>query len=198
MNVSKYLEQLFISKVRIKTLKYFFLNGEAIHLRAAVRELDEEINAVRRELSRMEAIKLLLAEHRGNRKYFRVNTDFLFYDELVSITNKSFGLGGEIIKNAKRIGEMKYALLTQGFTKNRPVGAHAMDLVIVGNDVNMMELDTYVTKEEQKLKRHINYTVLSERDYELRKRRKDAFIIELIHQDCVMLIGSKEEFIREG
>ena len=44
-----------------------------IHLRGAVREFNEEINAVRRELNRLEEAKILLTEKRGNRKYFVLN-----------------------------------------------------------------------------------------------------------------------------
>jgi hypothetical protein len=92
-NPKKYLEQLFISKVRVKALRYFFMHQqEVIHLRGAVRELDEEINAVRRELERMESIDLLITERKGNRKYFRLNQDFTFYDELLGVVFKSFAL----------------------------------------------------------------------------------------------------------
>jgi DNA-binding transcriptional ArsR family regulator len=166
MNPKKNLEQLFISKVRIKALKYFLSKpNEAIHLRAAVRELDEEINAVRRELSRLEGIKFLLSERKGNRKYFKMNLDFVFLDELQAIIFKTFGLGGEIIKNSNKLGEVSFAAITRSFLNGE--NPEGLDLIVVGDNLDMQLLDTLVTAEEKGLSRHINYTVLSSRDFEL-------------------------------
>jgi len=181
MNPSKYLDQLFISKVRIKALRYFVTHpDEPIHLRGAVRELNEEINAVRRELSRLEEIKLLTSERRGNRKYFHVNTGFLFFDDLRSMIYKTYGLGGDVVKNATKLGEITFAALTQSFMQGtatpNPTG---LDLIVVGENITMDLLDNIVTRQEDSLGRHINYTVLAPRDFELHKRRRDTFIMQL-------------------
>jgi hypothetical protein len=194
-NPKKYLDQLFISKVRIKAIKYFFTNTDKpIHLRGAVRELNEEINAVRRELSRMEAIKLLSGEKRGNRKYFTLNPDFVFFDELMGLVYKTFGLGGEILNAEKKLGDIQYALLTQKFVYKKPYGANNVDLVVIG-DVDLQVLDQIVTQEEQKTKSQIHYTVLSKSDFDTRRRRKDAFAAEIVNQQGLLLKGNKLEFV---
>jgi hypothetical protein len=193
-NPKKYLDQLFISKVRIKALKFFFLNmSEPIHLRAAVRELNEEINAVRRELSRMEEIKLLSSEVRGNRKYFKLNTDFIFFTELLGMVHKSFGLGGELVANTKKLGDIKFAVVTQGLTQGKPIGPHKLDLVLVG-DIDMEALHEIVSREERKLQRDLYYTVLTLADFSARQRRKDPLVLELYHQDKVLVIGNPLDF----
>lgn len=197
-NPKKYLDQLFISKVRIKAIKFFFTSpNKPIHLRGAVRELNEEINAVRRELSRMEGIKLLIGEKRGNRKYFMLNPEFAFYDELIGIVFKSFGLGGEVLSNEKKLGDIQYALLTQKYVYNKPYGSNNVDLVVIG-DVDLHVLDQIVTQEEQKTHTQIHYTVLSKTDFETRRRRKDGFANELIAQQCLLLKGNKLEFVGHG
>jgi len=49
------MEELFISRVRVKLLTLFLTSQEPLlHVREIVRRVDEEINAVRRELLRME------------------------------------------------------------------------------------------------------------------------------------------------
>lgn len=194
-NPKKYLDQLFISKVRIKALEYFFAHPDKpIHLRGAVRELDEEINAVRRELERMEEIKLLIGEKQGNRKYFHINPDFVFYNEFAGMMHKSSGLGGEILTNERKLGEIDFALLTQRYTHRKPFGTHNVDLVVIG-DIDLKALDSIVTKEEQRSKTQIHYTVLSHSDFELRRRRRDAFVLELFSQEILMLVGNKQDFI---
>lgn len=193
----KYLEQLFISKVRIKAIRYFLTNQSAqIHLRAAVRELNEEINAVRRELSRMEKIGLLHVERRGNRKYFFLNSDFIFFYELLGLVYKSFGLGADILSSQKNLGQITFAVLTQGFTRNLPVGKHKVDLVIVGEHMNLAEVKALVEKEEKRIGRDIFYAVLTHSDFESRQKRRDLFVTELFMQDLVVLIGDKAQFLQ--
>jgi hypothetical protein len=88
--LQKAVEYLFISKVRIKIVRLFFLHPDvAYHIRGVVREIGEEINAVRRELLRLEQIKLLKSERKGNRLYFVLQMDFPFFDELLSIMYKT-------------------------------------------------------------------------------------------------------------
>jgi len=192
----KSLDSLFISKVRLKTLKYFLLNPEVqIHLRAAVREFQEEINAVRRELSRLEAAKIIKVETKGNRKYFELNGDHPFTSELLSIFHKSFGLGAAIIENGRKIGDIEFAFLTPAFTKNFYYGSQVVDLVVIGN-VDLRMLEDIVQKVQAELNKEIHYMILKSSEFQLRKRRKDQFITDLMVQDNVMLIGNKEEFIR--
>lgn len=194
MHPKKYLDQLFISKVRIKAIKYFVTHpDESIHLRGAVRELNEEINAVRRELTRLESIKMLTSERKANRKYFTMNTDFAYFEELRAMVFKSFGLGAEIVKDAKKLGEVRFAVLTSQFIEGE--NPEGLDLILVGDGIDMQLIDSIVTKEEKQIGRHINYTVLSERDFEQHKRRRDAFISQVLSSDRVMLLGRNRDFV---
>jgi hypothetical protein len=195
-NCQKTLENLFISKVRVKALRYFMLNPEkSIHLRGAVREFSEEVNAVRRELARLEEVKIVNAEAKGNRKYFSLNSEHPFIAELISIFHKSFGVGGEILKNVKRLGQIDYAFLTPAFTKGNYYGTQIIDLIIIG-EVDMQILAEIVKKEEQSIGKEIHYMILKPSDFNIRKRRRDQLIIDLMVQDNVMLIGNKEELIK--
>lgn len=194
MDTKKYLDQLFVSKVRIKALHYFFANSEPIHLRGAVRELNEEINAVRRELDRMEEINLLISERKGNRKYFRLNPDFVFYEELLALVYKSTGLGYDILLNLKKIGQVEFAVLTQGYTRQASYGKHRMDLVIVGDGLDMIKIKKLVEKHEKKIERDIYYAVLDKRDFIMRKTRRDLFMQELFMQQFIMLVGDRLKF----
>ncbi len=194
-NAKKTLDFLMISKVRIKALRYFFFHPDVpVHLRAAVRELNEEINAVRRELTRLEECKILLTERRGNRKYFSLNVNHVFFNELLAILHKTYGLGGSIIKNSSKIGDIDFAILTSSYTRGIRVGVHDVDLVVVGG-VNLDALGEIVSKVEKQLGREVNYTVLKRSEFELRKKRRDSFVVELLMGTKVLLIGSNEELV---
>lgn len=191
----KTLENLFVSKVRVKALKFFMLNpDETLHLRGAVREFDEEINAVRRELTRLEDVKFLTSEAKGNKKYFKLNKTHPLLNEISGIIHKTYGLGGEIIDNLSKLGEVHYALLTSNYTRGVKIGSQPVDFVIVGN-IDMETLHAIISRAEAKLGKEINYTVLRPQELELRKRRRDQFILDLMLQDNVMLVGSHEDFV---
>lgn len=191
----KTLEKLFISKVRVKVLKYFLLHpASPIHLRAAVREFGEEINAVRRELERLESIKLLKTERKGNRKYFTLDQNHPYFDELMPLFHKAFGLGGEITIGNNDLGKIDFALLTNTYTKNLRQGVYAVDLLIVG-DVQLEKVAAIINRYEQKENREIHYTVLKTSEFTLRKKRKDPFIMELLLQPKIMLLGKSEDLV---
>ncbi len=70
------LNDIITSKVRIEILELFFSDvKELYHVRGIVREIKEEINAVRRELEKMEKAGILKKEPRGNRVYYYLRPD---------------------------------------------------------------------------------------------------------------------------
>lgn len=194
-DLKKAIEFLFVSKVRIKIIRLFFLHPDVpYHIRGAVREIGEEINAVRRELMRLELINLLKSERKGNRLYFTLLDSFPFYNELLTIAYKTFGLGGEILRCQKELGEVKFALLTRTYTKGIKTGLHDIDLVIIGK-VNVPALTAAVQRAERQTGREINYTVLKESEFVLRKKRRDAFTLGILQGSKVMLIGDEDELV---
>src|SRR3989304_4720601 len=95
------------SKVRIKVLELFFSNvKEMYHVRGAVREVKEEINAVRLELERLEKAGILKKEPRGNRVYYWVREDYPGFGDLIAIASKTTGLGRTIIDARAKIGKV--------------------------------------------------------------------------------------------
>lgn len=196
INREKTLEDIFVSKVRVKALRYFLLNPtRPLHLRGAVREFKEEINAVRRELMRLEHVKILETESKGNRKIFRLNILHPFVTQLMGLFHQTYGLGGEIISLQKRIGEIQFAVFTSAFTQGTYIGDQKIDLVLIGV-LDMSIVEKVIAEYELKTGREVHYTVMRPSEFELRKRRKDQFIVDLLVQEMVMLIGSHEEFIK--
>lgn len=190
------LEKFFISKVRVKLLKLFLFNpSESYHVRGITRELDEEINAVRRELERMDKVKLVKSERKGNRLYYSLRTDFPLYHEFVALVNKEFGLGKEVISAVSEIGDIQYAWLTKFYTKQLPKGATDVDLVIVGDDINLDSLAEHAKAAEVETDRQVNYTVMSVHEFDIRKQRRDNFVMNLLLSSRVMLIGDEDKML---
>jgi len=190
------LIDLLISKVRVKILELFLGNPEeSYHVRDIVRRVDEEINAVRRELARLEKINLLASEWRANRRFYSVKKDFIFYPELLSVINKSIGLGGALIKNKAKLGKIKYAMLSGAFVRAKPYNQNEVDLFIVGTIV-MPELNVHIKEEETRRNREINFTPMTEEEFNFRKSRRDPFIMGVLSKPRVMLVGDEEEMVK--
>ncbi|MBI3341668.1 hypothetical protein HY024_00940 [Candidatus Curtissbacteria bacterium] len=190
------LNELLISKVRVKILELFLSTPEAnFHVRDIVRRVSEEINAVRRELARLEKIGLLASEWRANRRFYSVKKDFIFYPELLSIINKTVGLGGALIKNKAKLGKVRYAMLSGSFVRGKPFNQNDVDLFIVGTIV-LPELGSLVRDEEARRDREINFTPMTEEEFNFRKNRRDPFVISILAKPRVMLIGDEEEMVK--
>lgn len=195
-NLIKGLNSLFISKVRIKAIKYFLFNPDVpIHLRGAVRDFKEEINAVRREMARLEEIGFIESKIQGNRKYFVLNQKYPLLPEMLGIFHKSFGLGGAIMQNLEKLGDVQFIILSGAFTNFLKPSAHNVDMVVIG-EVNTDELNILVEDAEKKLGRQINYTIMKSSEYILRKKRRDTFIMELLVGNKILLVGSNEDLAK--
>lgn len=190
------LEDLIISRVRVKMLTLFLSNPSMIyHVREVVRQLGEEINAVRRELAHLEKAGLLAKEQRANRLFYRFRKDYVLYFELMELVGKTHGLGWDIVKNKAKLGKIKFAMLSGRFLRGLPHrGGNDVDLLIVGSVV-LPELANLVKQEEVKKERELNYTVMTEEEFAFRKRRRDPFVQEILGGSRIMLIGDEEELV---
>jgi hypothetical protein len=190
------LSDLFISKVRVKILQLFMTNpGQIFHVREIVRRVGEEINAVRRELAHMEKGGMVESEWRANRKFFGFKKDYIFYQDLMSMIHKTKDLGGDIVKNRNKLGRVKYAMLAGHYILGKETRSDDVDLFVVGN-VILPQLAAIVKDEEAKKGREINYTVMSEEEFNFRKRRKDPFVVSILSRSNLMLLGDEEELLR--
>ncbi|MBI3342957.1 hypothetical protein HY032_02280 [Candidatus Gottesmanbacteria bacterium] len=190
------LEDLIISRVRVKMLSLFLSNpGSMFHVRDIVRKVDEEINAVRRELAHMEKGGLVTKEQRANRLFYTFRKDYPLYYELIELIGKTSGLGWDILKHRPKLGKIKFAMLSGRFLRGLSKrGPSDVDLLVVGTVV-LPELGQVVKLEETKRGRELNYTVMTEEEFNFRKRRRDPFVIGILTGSRVMIVGDEEELV---
>lgn len=184
------------SKVRIKVLELFFSNiKEIYHVRGIVREVGEEINAVRRELTRLEKDGILRKEPRGNRVYYAVRPEHPFFGDLISMVAKTTGLGKSIIDNKNKIGKVSFIMFSGKFVRSKDRKRDDdVDMLVVG-DVVLPELASIIRVEESKRGREINYTVMSRDELDFRKKRRDPFLLGILSGSRIMVIGDEEDLV---
>lgn len=189
------LSDFILSKVRVKLFQLFFENpSEMWYVREITRKIDEEINAVRRELERMTQSGLVRSEDRGNRKYYSLNHGYEFFPELTRLVAKTTGLGYEIKKNRRKLGTVKFVMFTGKFAKHQKRAHDEVDILVVG-EVVLPEMAALIREEEKKRGHEINYTVMSEEEYVFRRTRRDPFLISILELPRVMVIGDEEEML---
>lgn len=190
------LEELFVSRVRVKILQLFLGNPQdsLFHVREIVRRVDEEINAVRRELSRMEKFGMVISEWRANRRLYRFRKDYLFYQDLLSLVAKTIGLGGNLIKNKSKLGKIKFAFVSTKFLKGVLSNPEDVSLLVVGSIV-LPQLQAIIADEQAKKETEINYSFMDEAEFKFRVKRRDPFILRVLTQPKVMLVGDEDELL---
>ncbi|HUC95263.1 MAG TPA: winged helix-turn-helix domain-containing protein [Candidatus Saccharimonadales bacterium] len=190
------LGDIITSKVRIKILELFFSNlKEIYHVRGIVREIGEEINAVRRELAKLEGDGVLRKEPRGNRIYYSIRPEYAFFEDLVSIVAKTTGLGREIINNRNKIGKISFVMFSGKFIENKDRKREDdVDILVIG-EVVLPELASIIRVEESKRGREINYTVMGRDEFDFRKKRRDPFLLGILSGSRFMIIGNEEDLV---
>jgi len=190
------LQDLFISRVRVKLIQIFLSRPEEIfYVRQLVRLSEEEINAVRRELARMEKRGMVKKEPRGNRLYYFFRKDYSYYQDLISLIAKTVGLGAAVIKNRHKLGKVKFAMISGRFARRMPrQSAENIDLLIIGN-INLPYLKTLVRQAESEQEQEINYAPMTLEEYKFRKARRDPFLQNILSGGRVMLIGDEEDMV---
>lgn len=189
------LQDIIISRVRVKLLTLLLENPNKMHhVRSLVRQADEEINAVRRELAHLEKAGMVSKEPRANRLYYSFRKTYPLYFELLELICKTTGLGGDILKNKAKLGKIKFAMLSGTYARHTQPQQNNVDLLVVGTVV-LPELSQIIRQEETKRNREINYTAMTEDEFEFRKRRRDPFILSVIEGPRIMVIGDEVELV---
>jgi DNA-binding transcriptional ArsR family regulator len=187
------LADLITSRVRIKILTTFFTSPtKSFYVRELTRVTSEQINAVRRELLNLQKRGILSNQKRGNRVYYSLRPDHLFYEDLLRMITKTTDLGQALIKNRLKLGKIKFIMLSGRFARRLPPQKEQVDLLIIG-DVVMAQLSELVKKFGD-----INYSVMSAEEFEFRKTRRDPFILKVISSSRLMLYGDEEDLLKKS
>lgn len=194
------IEQLFGSKTRVMLLRLFLNNPEKFYyVRELTRNLNTHLNSIRRELANLQKIGIIKfytktdlereieKEIRDNKKYYKLNNDFMFISELTSLLNKAhIVLDRTLVKRIENLGEVKFFLLSGIFVgwAGAPV-----DILAVGT-INRNKLKNLVKNFEKELGKPINYTIMTRSEFQYRYNITDRFLYDLLGGKNIILVDS--------
>ena len=178
------------SKARQKLLAYYFTNPTTRHhLRDLAERLGVDPSNLSKELSRLEREGLFRSEVSGRQKYFQLNREYPLFNEVRSIIAKTIGAVPLLAESLKKIEGIEEAYLYGSFARNQQDAASDVDVLVIGKPKSDTLAET-VQKLERQLGREINYTVLTRKELESRRGRKDAFLENVWHTKRVLLVGA--------
>jgi predicted nucleotidyltransferase len=188
------IEALFTSRARVEVLKLFFLRSSGRHYVREIASLtDQPVRAVQRELARLEEGGLLMSELDGNRKYYRANRNAPVFSELRSLLVKTAGLTEEIKARLLYQSEsIKLAFIFGSYAKDEEGSQSDVDLLVIGS-ISARALSGLRVSLKEELEREINPTVLPIDEYKEKLHAGDPFILSVIQEPKIFLIGDEDE-----
>lgn len=186
------LEQLFGSQTRVRLLQIFLSNPEEKYfVRELTRNLNSQINAIRRELENLEELGAIkIVEEKGEqkqqkKKFYQSNLDFILYHELKSIFQKAqFLLEKKFAKAVSKIGKVNFLALTGSFVGKKDV---PIDIIAVGT-LSKKKFAKLIKDFQKNLKRELNYTLLDKEEFNYRRSVADRFLYNILDSDKIVLI----------
>lgn len=187
------LEAIISSKTRVKLLTLFLLSPEReYYVREIVRMIEENINAVRRELANLESFGLISGMKKGNQQYYSVNRDFFLYEDLQKILLKTEGIARVIRENLASLETIDCMFIYGSFASGKAGAKSDIDLFLVG-DLDENLLIPLVHESERAINREINYTLMRSDEMKKRKRTEDPFVKNVMQQPKIIIIGTCDD-----
>ncbi|MBN1822986.1 MAG: nucleotidyltransferase domain-containing protein [Endomicrobiales bacterium] len=177
------------SKLTRELLAFFFTNADkGFYLRELERTLGFSVGNIRRQLLKFEKAGLFSSSKTGNLTYYRLNKSFPLYDEIKSIVTKTIGISGMFKEALAPVKGIETAFIYGSYAKGTEDEKSDIDLCVVGgpDDLKLMKA---VKALENKLKREINYTLFSSKEFAEKAGEKGGFVNLVLKDKIIPVIG---------
>jgi predicted nucleotidyltransferase len=181
------------SKIRQDLLALYFSNtGRKYYLRELERLLGYSAGNIRRELIRLQKDHLFKTQKTGNLLYYSLNQGHPLFEEIKSIISKTIGVEASLKSELSSLPKIRAAFIFGSFATQSEKETSDIDVMIIGRP-DMSLLNEKVRDLEHKLKRELNISVYSWKEYQAKKKTQGAFILDVLKNPKLMLIGSKDD-----
>jgi len=164
------------SKVTRKVLNYFFINPEeGLYVNELVKKLELDKRNLVKKLKTLEQEGIVVSRKRGNLKIYSINTKYPLYDEYKKIICKTLGFEANLKEALSSVDNIEQVYI---------YGSYAIDSLSVHSDIDILAvgehdvlvLQRIINKFQREIDREINVVNMSKKEFQKRKRAKDAFI----------------------
>lgn len=197
------IDALFGSKTRVKLLHLFLSNPEkSFYVREITRLIDEQINSVRRELSNMLEVGVIISDSADNKLYYGANRQYKYYEPLKQIfsdsdTKRELRQKVELVAwkgDVAKLPGLRLAVAAGALVRG---SVSPVDLLLVGS-MSANSISAIIKKIERQEHRELRYTVLAYDEFYYRLSVRDKFIMEIINGACSVLVDTEHIISRKG
>ncbi len=180
------------SKARRALVALFFSNPEQEYFPRQLERLSGIfVGNLQKELIKLESAGLLGSRRLGKLKLYKLNTKHPLYPELKGVVAKTLGLEEMIRRALTKLEGVKAACIYGSFARGQERASSDIDLLLLG-DVPEKPLIKAIKGLEEQLQREINYTLYSQAAWKKRKTAKDSFVMEVLRQPRISLLGEPD------
>ena len=179
------LSKIFWSKCRAKLLEKFFLeyetgNNEGFHMRALSRDLDEQINSIKRELDNLSGMWVLKYKEELRKKIFYVNPNFLLLDQFKDIFLKTYNPIDKIKAYFKPKTDLEVIIIHENI-KNKLIedGKNMLDIFMIW-DIDKDDFNDFLASIFYN--RKVKYAIISTDDFYSRLSYWDKLIKNILNE----------------
>ena len=185
------ISKIFWSKCRTKLLEKFFLEYEAwyndwFHMRWLSRDLDEQINSVKRELDSLTELWILKYKLELKKKIFFVNTKFYLIDDFVNIFLKSYNPTDRLKDFFKSKNDLELIIINESVkTKLINSWKSILDVFLIW-DIDKEELSDFLA--QVFYWRKVKYAIIPTEDFYRRLDFWDKLIKNILSEEWNLFI----------
>jgi hypothetical protein len=187
------LAQLFGSETRVKLLRLFLFNPEAaFSLGECARRVKDESNEVRKEMTRLIAagvVKKKSVARPGKKEHelgYGLDQKFLYLQPLKNLlVTVSLHADENLIKKMAPVGKLKLLIASGVFIREWDT---RVDLLIVGDELNMNRLETVMKNLEAEVGKELTYSAFETEEFEYRMGIHDRLVRDIIEAPHTTLI----------
>lgn len=189
------LTKIFWSRSRVKLLEKFVIEDVAsrstngFFIRELCRDLDEQINAVRRELMNLENIGLLKSYEENKKKYYMLNKNSIIYPEISEMFLKAYDIVTPIKNFFKGRKTLELVTISEAILDFRNENTNnIIDIFIIG-ELDRIEFNTFL--EKVFFGKKIKYAIMSLDDFTNRLEYNDKLVLSILAQKDTIFLRDK-------
>ena len=149
------LDSIITSKTRLRLLVKFFINAANTgYLRGLAQEMNENTNAIRKELNNLSEAGFIIREDTDKKVMYQANTGHPLFTTLQQLIQKYVGVDFIISQILDRMGEVSRIFLVGDYAKG--IDSGVIEVIIEGPALNQ----SYIENITQRIKKEIKKEVI--------------------------------------
>jgi len=166
---------------------------QSYYLNELVRLAGVGKGSLSRELDKFCQVGLLTKTRQGNQNHYQANNECPIFNELKTITQKTFGVV-EVIQSALSpiVDQLDFAFIYGSMAKGDEHAASDIDLMLVGSDLSYSEIMEMLDPPEQQLGRPINPTIYTRAEFNKRVKNDQQFVTRVMEQPKLWIVKEDE------